>query len=170
MGSGKSTVLNELVKMDFVVVNEPARQILSEQRAIQGQGVPDKNANLFVELLLSRAINQYNNACRQEIVLFDRGIADNIAYAEFFGLDTTAYQNAGKKYKFNGKVFFLDAIESIYCTDDERKMSFSEAKRFGNRLKSIYQGLGYEIIELPFVSPRERAYAIINHILQKYED
>lgn len=88
MGSGKSTVLKLLKAEGFIVVEEPAREILAEQRSIGDEGVPEKNPKLFVQLLLSRAIYQYKQMQEAyDTVIFDRGIPDNIAYAQLFKLD-----------------------------------------------------------------------------------
>ena len=55
-GSGKSTLLAELRERGYPTVDEPARQILAEQRSFDGNGVPERSPELFTELLLSRAI------------------------------------------------------------------------------------------------------------------
>ena len=41
MGAGKSTVLGELKNKGLTCVAEPAREILAEQRTIDGAGVPE---------------------------------------------------------------------------------------------------------------------------------
>ena len=38
MGAGKSTILKKLRKLGLPCIDEPARQILAEQRAISGLG------------------------------------------------------------------------------------------------------------------------------------
>ena len=55
-GSGKSALLRELQKLGYPTVNEPARQVLEEQRSFDGSGVPERSPELFTELMLSRAI------------------------------------------------------------------------------------------------------------------
>lgn len=59
MGSGKSTVLKLLQSNGLTVIEEPARQVLAEQRSIGDDGVPEKNPKYFVQLLLSCAIYQF---------------------------------------------------------------------------------------------------------------
>jgi predicted ATPase len=54
-GSGKSTILRELKNIAVTVIDEPARQILAEQRSFGGNGVPENDPVLFTELMLSRA-------------------------------------------------------------------------------------------------------------------
>ena len=90
-GSGKTPILRALVRLGFFGVNEPAREILAEQRAIGGNGVPDKDPQLFCELMLERAIADYQRlGGAGKPALFDWGIPDMVGYAEIFALDTFA--------------------------------------------------------------------------------
>lgn len=165
MGAGKSTVLAELEKQGINVVPEPARQILKEQRAIGGSGVYDKDAKLFCELMLSRAIGLYHHYLdADKPVVFDRGIADNIAYLELFGFDCQHASNAAKQFRYNTKVLVLPGWEAIYQTDDERTMSFEQAKAFGDQVSALYEALGYDIIEVPQCSPKARSEFILKQI------
>lgn len=166
MGSGKSTVLSEFSKQGLFVIEEPARKILAEQRLFNGEGVPEENPSLFTHLLLSRSIHHYYEADKsnRDRVLFDRGIADNIAYAELFNLEITPFETAASKFKFSPNVFFLPAWEEIYTTDDERKMTYVQSRQFGDKLKQIYQRLGYNLIEVPKSSPLNRANFILDKL------
>lgn len=165
MGAGKTTVLKSLRKLGIACIDEPARQILAEQRAIEGSGVPDQNPQLFTDLLLSRSICQFKQMENYENpVVYDRGIPDNIAYADLFNLDKKIAINAANHYQYNKHILFLPACREIYKTDDERKMTFDQALQFGNTLREIYKNLGYSIIELPIERPNERAVFIQNVI------
>ena len=57
-GSGKTAILDN-IGADIRCVGEPAREILAEQRAIDGDGTSDRNASLFVDLLLQRSIDKH---------------------------------------------------------------------------------------------------------------
>ncbi len=165
MGSGKSTVLALLKQKGFITVEEPARPILAEQRSIEEEGVPEKNPKLFTQLLLSRAIYQYKMMQINEgVVIFDRGVPDNIAYAEGFDLDYKPAHLASKLFRYEKNVFIFPAWEEIYATDDERKMTFLQAKAFGDNVRKIYENYGYSIIDVPCVSPEERARFIIDKL------
>src|SRR3954451_11509913 len=84
-GSGKSTLLERLRSRGIRGIAEPARQILAEQRSIQGNGVPDKDPPLLVELMLSRMLSAYRRSERSVgPVVFDRGIPVLLGYAELF--------------------------------------------------------------------------------------
>src|SRR5438046_2583582 len=54
-GSGKSTLLHCLQAEGFMVVPEPAQQLIAEQRASGGRGIPGIDNRLFVDLLLDKA-------------------------------------------------------------------------------------------------------------------
>src|SRR5690349_509394 len=88
-GSGKTPILRQLVQRGFLGVDEPAREILAEQRASGGDGVFDKNPQLFCDLMLERAIAGYQRTGGAgQPAFFDRGIPDMVGYAEIFALDT----------------------------------------------------------------------------------
>ena len=164
-GSGKSTLLEHLQSRGIRGIVEPARPILAEQRSIQGNGLPQKDPKLFVELMLSRMLNTYRQS---EVlpgpVLFDRGIPDILGYAALFGFDFPSGENAAHLYRYNPQVFVAPAWEEIYCTDDERTLPFSLAYKFGNDLRAIYERFGYTLINLPCVSVEERAAFILDRL------
>jgi len=56
------------------------------------------------------------------------------------------------------------AWEQIYCTDDERTLPSSLARKFGNDLRGIYKRLGNTLTDLPCVSVEECANFIPHHI------
>lgn len=165
MGAGKSAILYRLNACDVHCVPEPAREILAEQRLIRGTGVPEKNPELFSMLMLSRSIHDYyENSSMRVPVVFDRGIPDVIAYARLFTLDEAACINAAMEFKYNAKVFYFPAWEDIYTTDTERRMSFEQAKAFGEDVRSVYEGCGYQIVEVPRCSMEERVQFIMDRI------
>ncbi len=168
MGAGKSTVLHELRRLGLLCIDEPARQILAEQRAIEGRGVPERDPKLFTDLLLSRSIYQFKQMKNhQGPVIYDRGIPDSISYAELFDLDSHSSTKAANQYQYNKQIFFLPAWEEIYENDDERKMTFYQSRSFGENVKKIYEDLGYTIIEVPMLPPSDRAEFIVNIIIKK---
>jgi len=163
-GSGKSTLLQHLQSRGVRGVVEPARPILAEQRSIRGNGLPERDPRLFVELMLSRMLHAYHQSDRAGTILFDRGIPDILGYAKIFGLDLPHCENAAHLYRYNPQVFMAPAWEQIYCTDDERTLPFSLAQKFGNDLQAIYKRLGYTLIDLPCVSVEERAEFVLRHL------
>jgi predicted ATPase len=162
-GSGKSALLQHLVTRGFQGVEEPARRILSEQRSIDGNGLPDRDARLFVDLMLSRMIGDYNRLeTTTAPVFFDRGVPDTVGYASHFGFDYPPGQNAAQVYRYNRRVFFAPAWEQIYTTDEERTITFPVASQFGAELRAAYEQCGYELIDIPCLPVSERAGFILN--------
>lgn len=164
-GSGKSTLLNCLRLRGIRGIVEPARPILAEQRSIQGNGLPEKDPRLFVELMLSRMIDTHGQSdTHPGPVFFDRGIPDVLAYAKLFGFDFPAGENAAKLYRYNPQAFIAPPWERIYRTDEERSVPFSVAREFGDCVRAMYEQLGYSLIDLPYVSADERADFILHHL------
>ena len=132
MGAGKSTIIKHLREKDYLCTDEPARQIIEEQRSIDGEGIYDRNPELFNQLMLSRSIYQYkSNYNYYGPVIFDRGIPDMIAYAELSKINKDVYMNASRVYLYNKNVFMLNGWKEIYAHDDERKMEFDAAENSG---------------------------------------
>jgi predicted ATPase len=163
-GSGKSSILNSISQKGVTCVPEFARAIIAQQRAIDGNGLYDKNPQLFKELMLSRAINDFIEADIQTPCLFDRGIPDLLAYSDCFDISRGVEVKAAELYQYNKIVFFTPSWEEIYSNDEDRRISFHESKLFGNNIKSIYQTLGYKLIELPYASVDERTDFLIDFI------
>ena len=64
----------------------------------------------------------------------------------------------------NLRFFLFPAWREIYSTDEERKMSFELAQDFGLKVQKIYSEYGYRLIEVPCISPEERAQFIIDRL------
>jgi predicted ATPase len=157
MGSGKSTLLAELRRRGFAVVPEPARIVLAAQRATGGHGVPERSPQRFCELMLERMMSDYDE---HPSAFYDRGIPDLVGYAHLFGLEPPRVDD----HRYDGRVFVLPAWREIYATDDERKMTFEMAEAFGEDVRRIYEGLGYEIVAVPKDSPAARARFIMVNV------
>lgn len=165
MGAGKSAVINKLKELGYNCVDEPARIILAEQRKVNGEGVPEINPGLFTELMLEKTIAEYNTYLNEtSIIFFDRGLVDLIAYAQLFEIKEDLFLKAANEYRFNQNVFFFGGWKEIYTTEDERKMGFKEADKFGKNVRLVYEKLGYNIHNAPFVDVNERVEFILNNI------
>lgn len=163
-GSGKTSILTELSKRGVPIVEEPARRVLEQQRQINGEGVYDKNPFLFKELMLSRMLYDYESAPKYDLVFFDRGLPDLVAYSKCFNLDIGSELQASRTHRYNPTVFFASAWEQIYTNDAERRLTFEAAKVFENDLRQAYAELGYQLIDIPLLAVSERVNFILNII------
>ena len=156
-GSGKTAILARL-RDELWCVDEPAREVLAEQRASGGSGTWDKNPSLFVHLLLQRSIENYQVALRSgQRAVFDRGIPDCVVDAVRAGTDPKPSRTAVDMYRYNPHVLFLEPWSDIYTTDEERVMSFDETLSFSETLRDVYMRSGYTPVDVPRGSVDDRA-------------
>jgi predicted ATPase len=166
-GSGKTAVLNRLID-EFRCVDEPARQVLAEQRISGGRGTWDQDPSLFVQLLLRRSVENYEAASGSaETVIFDRGIPDCVVYATRAGSDPSPSQMATDGYRYHRDVLFLEPWRDIYTTDEERIMSFDDTVSFSEELRDVYGRSGYVLVPVPQTSIRDRAAFIREFIARR---
>ncbi|CEG57777.1 AAA family ATPase [Legionella fallonii] len=163
-GSGKTSILTELSKRGFPIIEEPARRVLEQQRLIDGEGVYDKNPFLFKELMLSRMLYDYENAPKYDLVFFDRGLPDLIAYSKCFNLGIGSELRASRTHRYNPIVFFASAWEQIYTNDAERRLTFEATQVFESDLRQAYAELEYQLIDIPSSNVAVRVNFILNFI------
>jgi predicted ATPase len=155
-GTGKTAILDQLAGVH--VVREPAREILTEQRAVGGAGTWDRDPSRFVDLLLQRSIEKRDAARRLDgPVVFDRGIPDCVVYASLFEVDPTPSLRASERYRYHGEVLMLEPWEEIYTTDDERRMSFADTIAFQEAIRDAYTQAGYVLVDVPRAPLAQRA-------------
>lgn len=157
-GTGKSAILGWLASAGTSVVDEPAREILREQRSTGGSGTPDRHPAAFVDLLLQRSIEKYRATRRSGTdVIFDRGIPDCVAYAVHLGVDPRPSLIACRGHRYERRVLIVAPWGDIYSVDEERTMSFEDALGFHDAIVHAYEGADYELIEVPRGSIEDRA-------------
>jgi predicted ATPase len=144
-GTGKTALLGRIGD-DVVTVDEPAREILAEQRAI---GIFETEPADFVALLLERSVEKYHDHRGDTRTVFDRGIPDCVAYARVSGVDALDAQEAALLFRHAEPVLILPPWEEIYTTDDERTMGFELVVPFHEHLVEAYESAGYELVEVP---------------------
>ena len=156
-GAGKTAILDR-IGAGIRRVDEPAREILAEQRAVGGAGTHDRDPSLFVDLLLQRSIDKHQTAQGWKgPVVFDRGVPDCVAYAVLMGTDLTAGRAACERYRYHPEVLVVEPWEEIYVTDAERTMSFADTIPFHAALVEAYERAGYSLVEVPRDSAENRA-------------
>ena len=161
-GGGKSTLIEGLARQGFRVVPEPGRQIVQEQRAIEGHALPGRNLELFLQLALSRYMHSFLQAMESDQpVFFDRSVVD--AMQPHHGKDSPFYR-AASKFRYHRRVFLLPPWQAIYRNDSERQHSFEDAVSEYEHLKRHYQDFGYKIELVPKVSVEERVRFITQRI------
>jgi predicted ATPase len=165
-GSGKTTVLHELEKRGFRFAPEVARQIIQEQVQNRGSALPWSDQESYTKLMLERSVVSYKEHTPSSRLTFsDRGIPDTLSYARLIGLSDQQYiRIACSQYRYAPLVFIAPPWREIYETDNERKQDFAEAVRTYEKITITYQECGYELLELPKLTPPDRAEFILNQL------
>ena len=165
-GTGKTTIINELIKRDFFCMPEVSREVILKAKK---QGVDQlflTEPLLFSKMLLEGREEQYSKASslKEKIVFFDRGIPDVHAYMNYFNTEYPAYfEEKSNSYKYT-KIFHFSPWKEIHTTDNERYETFEESVKIDTFLIEAYSKLGYTLINVPFGSVEERTNFIINSL------
>ncbi|SDW71057.1 Predicted ATPase [Lutibacter oricola] len=165
-GTGKSTVIEELIYRKYECMKEISREVTLNARKNGTDQLFLTKPLLFSELLLEGRVNQYVEAEKKnkDIVFFDRGIPDVHAYMNYISIDyPDTYIQKSKLYKYN-YIFLMPPWEEIYISDSERYENFEQALAIHNHLERTYKELGYKIIEVPFGTVEFRADFILEYV------
>ncbi len=165
-GTGKTSVLNELIKSDYYCMPEISREVTLKAKK---QGIEQlflAEPLLFSTRLLEGREQQFLDAHKsnQKMVFFDRGIPDVHAYMDFLKIDYPSFfLEKSNRYKYD-RVFLFSPWEEIYTSDNERYETFEQSLIIDRFLQDTYKELGYSIIPVPFGSVKERTLFIIHSL------
>lgn len=165
-GTGKSTLINEIIKRGFPCMEEISRQIIIEA---QEKGIDQlflTNPLLFSEMLLKGRAKQFKDAekLKNDVIFFDRGIPDVLAYMDYIGdAYPPGFIESCKNATYDA-VFILKPWEAIYTSDNERYETFEQAQDIHNHLVKTYQNYQYNLIDIPFDTVENRTNFILKTI------
>ncbi len=165
-GTGKTSVLNELMESNYYCMSEISREVTLKAKEEGIEQLFLTEPLLFSTMLLEGREQQFLEADKsdEKIVFFDRGIPDVHAYMDFLKTDYPAvFLEKRNQYKYD-KVFLFSPWKEIYTSDNERYETFKESLIISNFLQKTYKELGYSIISVPFGSVKERAFFIIHSL------
>lgn len=185
-GVGKSTLLEILGKQGVYTIAEVATYIIERESARNSEILPWKNKAAFQKAVLETQIKweatparlneettrilengQYRKVKTREqdieTIVQDRGIPDGIAYYLIDGLEApTELLEAAKKANYTG-IFILDPVP--YKNTTTRREDPETAKKLHEKIREVYESLGYKPITIPATSPEKRAELIMKIIL-----
>lgn len=177
-GTGKTSLINLLEKSGFYCFHEIVRSMTLDAKKTQENDSYITNPLAFVndpksfnEQLLYGRLEHYEKASElnEEIVFFDRGLPDVLAYMDYFQQSyDQKYIDICKSNRYD-KVFLFPPWEEIYVQDNERMESFQDAIHIHDALEKAYTSIGYEINEVPFGTLNERLKFVLNQLGQYSE-
>jgi predicted ATPase len=158
-GGGKSTLLAELARRGYAVVEEPGRRIVREELAGNGASLPWVDGAAFARRAMALALADREEAGRlRGWVFFDRGLIDAASALQHL----TGEAALDRIARYHRRVFFAPPWPEIYATDGERHHDLQDAIAEYDRLSSDYPSLGYEVLTLPKVGISERADFVLD--------
>jgi len=165
-GAGKTTVLEALRARGYACVEETGRKIIQEQAAIGGNIHHNGDRIAYRDLMLSRAIADFERMAREKgPVFFDRGIPDLVGYNLVIGTEIPqAMREAAETYRYNPNVFVFPPWQEIYANDTERKQDFAEAIATWQAAVDILPVFDYRVVEVPRVSVEARVQFVLDRI------
>jgi predicted ATPase len=156
-GGGKSTLLEELRRRGYDVVEEPGRRIVKAELETGGHTLPWIDPEAFARRAIETSIADLGHARnRPGWVFFDRGLVDAEAALEQ-ATGQAALETTTRLYRYYETVFLVPPWPEIFVSDPERRHGFEEAVAEYERLERVYPALGYRVVALPKASVTERA-------------
>ena len=159
---GKSTLLAELGRRGYAVVEEPGRRIVRDELKAKGSALPWVDATAFARRAVAMALaDRVAVAGGGGWVFFDRGLIDAAAALQHL-TGEPALLPLRRSYRYHRRVFLAPLWPEIYVTDTERRHDLEAALTEYRRLLETYPSLGYEVSILPKIGVRERAEFVLS--------
>lgn len=160
--SGKSTTLEYLKTKGYLITVEMARVFIDKEIA-KGKTLTEVRADeaAFQHKVLQMKIALEERTPLEQLIFFDRGIPDSIAYSKIFERDITPILQASQKRRYKA-VFLLEQVpfqQDYARTEDQKK-----ASEISKLLHEAYIELGYEVVRVPLMSIEKRAKFILQKL------
>lgn len=167
-GTGKTTILSELKKREYLCLPEVSRSIISKAQKERGiQQLFLTHPEEFNEQLLNGRIAQFES-CKTHLnetyIFLDRGIPDILAYNNFIdNYSDQKLHDAVNTYQYDF-VFIFPPWRAIFKNDSERYESFEQAEKIHKNIYETYFKLNCDVSIVPFGNVVDRANYILNVI------
>lgn len=165
-GTGKTSIINELIRLGHTCLEEISREVTLKARQEGIEQLFLTQPLLFSELLLKGREKQFHEALNldSEVIFFDRGLPDVIAYMDYIG-DTypESFVKSCQNHLYD-MVFVLEPWQEIFVSDNERYENFEQAVKIHHHLLNTYERFNYKLMDVPFDSVENRAQHILNTI------
>lgn len=155
-GGGKSTLLAELARRGWPVVEEPGRRIVGEELASRGRALPWVDMESFARRALELALRDRDVVGDDRWVFFDRGVIDAATALQHVTGDPV-WESVARAHRYHRNVFMTPPWPEIHAVDAERRNSWQDAVEEYERLLDAYGALDYDILLLPRADVVSRA-------------
>jgi predicted ATPase len=161
--TGKTTLIEQLAALGYAVVPESARYYFDHALAA-GRTLADIHAD---DRRLQREIATLQIAFEQRaatdrITFLDRALPDSLAFYRLVGLDPNEILPECFRHRY-ASVFVLDRLPThrtrTLGPEDDASSTFLD-----QWLERDYRALGYEVVRVPPLPPRERVELILDRL------
>ena len=158
--TGKTETLKAMESEGFQVMTEAARIVIEREQAKGSDSLPWLDRDKFQKAVLEKQLELESRLEGGKDTFLDRGVPDGLVYYRLDGIEPPKeLLEAAKNHRYD-KVFVLDMLPN-YKTDEARKEDPETMKRIHQLVKEIYRELGYDIVEVPPASVKERVKLIM---------
>lgn len=160
--SGKTAVIRMLAQQGYTVIHEVARAYIDAELA-GGKTLSEIKADewAFERHILMEKVRIESTLKTDEIIFFDRGIPDSVAYYRLNGLDAAeAFQRSAEVCYRN--IFLFERLR--FSKDKVRSEDEKTARQLNRLIEESYQSLGYDIIHVPVLSVKARTEFVLEHL------
>lgn len=164
-GGGKSTLLAELKRRGFPVVEEPGRRVVQLELNSHGKALPWIDLQAFLQKVMAVALDDISSVGDPgEWVFFDRGLIDAaIGLRHLTGEPVPDELELIQHY--HQRVFLAPPWPEIYVQDAERRHELDTATAEYWRLFEAYPSLGYDASILPKTAVGRRADFVLKTLM-----
>lgn len=167
-GGGKSTLLAELKRRGFSVVEEPGRRIVHAELLSNGKALPWIDLQAFLQKVIAVALADIasvsDSGNPDDWVFFDRGLIDAAVGLQHLTGDPVP-ETLDPIRRYHQRVFLAPPWPEIYVQDAERRHALDTATAEYLRLLEAYPALGYDISILPKAEVAQRADFILETLM-----
>lgn len=170
--TGKTAVIEVLQQKGYHCLEEVIRAMTLAKKTEESDVVFESNPIVsvtdpaaFNQMILDARVDQYKSTLKSsdELVFFDRGIPDVLAYMDCFQQEyDESFKNACSTNKYD-LIFLMPPWKEIHVVDNERFETYEESLRVNECLENSYTSFGYDVQ----IVPKDTILNRVNFILDK---
>lgn len=162
--SGKTTIIEMLADKGFQTLPETARQHIDLELS-KGRTFEEMFGNAADELTITRRQQDIERqTAAADVVFLDRAYPDSLTFFRFCGLNPNEILTDCFRYRYTS-VFVLDRLP--FRQDGARIDHDATSNLLDKWLLHDYSTLGYDVVRVPVLSPRERLAFILDMLIDQ---
>ena len=166
---GKTTLIDLFTAKGYSTLSESGREIyIAEQERLRkdpryNPKFPQTDYVSFEEMVIQRQLDK-EKTLEPGIYFLDRSLVDCLGMSFFQGrLLKSDIRRLISQAGYHKKVFFLSQFGN-YENDEQRKESREEMLRMHEEIKRAYILSGFNVVEVPAMTPEERVGFILENL------